>query len=75
VSQFHLLEWGGADEATIQTPPVYMVFDCLHERGRDLRPLPLDARRAVLEDELMGRRVEPASTTKSSGSGWSSVPQ
>jgi ATP-dependent DNA ligase len=32
-----------------------MVFDCLHERGRDLRPLPLDERRAVLEDELMGR--------------------
>ena len=32
-----------------------MVFDCLHERGRDLRPLPLDERRAVLEDEIMGR--------------------
>jgi bifunctional non-homologous end joining protein LigD len=75
VSQFHLLGWGGADEVTIQTPPVYIVFDCLHERGRDLRPLPLDERRAVLEDELMGRRVEPASTTKSSGRGWSSVPQ
>jgi bifunctional non-homologous end joining protein LigD len=54
-SQFHLLGWGGADEATIQTPPVYMVFDCLHERGRDLSPLPLDERRAVLEDEIMGR--------------------
>jgi bifunctional non-homologous end joining protein LigD len=53
LSQFHLLGWG-ADEATIQTPPVYMVFDCLHERGRDLRPLPLDERRGVLEDEIMG---------------------
>jgi bifunctional non-homologous end joining protein LigD len=27
VSQFHLVGWGSADEATIQTPPVYMVFD------------------------------------------------
>jgi hypothetical protein len=43
VSQFHLLGWGGTAEATIQTPPVYMVFDCLHERGRDLRPLPREA--------------------------------
>jgi bifunctional non-homologous end joining protein LigD len=55
VSQFHLLGWGGADELAVQTPPVFMVFDCLHERGRDLRPLPLDERRAVLEDEIMGR--------------------
>src|SRR4029453_1815070 len=42
VSQFHLLGWGGTAEATIQTPPIYMVFDCLHERGRDLPPLALD---------------------------------
>ena len=55
VSQFHLLGWGGVDESTVQTPPVYMAFDCLYERGRDLRPLPLDERRAALEDEIMGR--------------------
>jgi bifunctional non-homologous end joining protein LigD len=57
VSQFHLLGWSGADHAMVQTPPVYMVFDCLFERGRDLRPLPLDERRALLEDEIMGRDV------------------
>jgi bifunctional non-homologous end joining protein LigD len=32
-----------------------MAFDCLHERGRDLRPLALEERRAVLEDEITGR--------------------
>jgi ATP-dependent DNA ligase len=52
---------GDADRATVQTPPVYMVFDCLHERGRGLRSLPLDERRAVLEDEIMGRDlIHPA---------------
>ena len=55
VSQFHLLGWGGAAESAIQIPSMYMVVDCLHERGRDLRPLPLYERRAVLEDEIMGR--------------------
>jgi bifunctional non-homologous end joining protein LigD len=55
VSQFHLLGWSDDDRATVQTPPVFMAFDCLHERGRDLGPLPLEERRAVLEDEIMGR--------------------
>jgi bifunctional non-homologous end joining protein LigD len=55
ISQFHLLGRSEADAATVQSPPVFMAFDCLHERGRDLRPLPLDERRAVLEDEIIGR--------------------
>lgn len=77
VSQFHLLGWGGADEATIQTPPVYMVFDCLHERGHDLRPLPLDERRAVLEDEIMGRDlIYPARRLPDHGlEAWAMVKQ
>jgi bifunctional non-homologous end joining protein LigD len=52
VSQIHLL--GRDDPSLISTPPVYMVFDCLHERGRDLRMLPLEERRAVLEEEITG---------------------
>jgi bifunctional non-homologous end joining protein LigD len=31
VSQLHLLGWGGTDAAAVQTPPVFMAFDCLHE--------------------------------------------
>jgi ATP-dependent DNA ligase len=77
VSQFHLLGWGGTDETTVQTPPVYMVFDCLYERGRDLRPLPLDERRAVLEDELMGRDlIYPARRLPEHGlAAWAMVKQ
>jgi bifunctional non-homologous end joining protein LigD len=77
VSQFHLLGWGGADETSIQTPPVFMVFDCLHERGRDLRPLPLDERRAVLEDEIMGRDlIYPARRLPDHGlEAWTMVKQ
>jgi bifunctional non-homologous end joining protein LigD len=32
--------------------PVYVVFDCLFARGRDLRTRPLAERRAVLDDEV-----------------------
>ena len=39
VSQFHRLGHSEAGAETVQSPPVYMVFDCLHERERDLRPL------------------------------------
>jgi bifunctional non-homologous end joining protein LigD len=69
--------WSGADEAMVQTPPVYMVFDCLHERGRDLRPLPLDERRAVLEDEIMGRDlIYPARRLPDHGmEAWNMVKQ
>jgi bifunctional non-homologous end joining protein LigD len=62
VSRFQLLQRhaGGA------SPPLYVAFDCLHARGRDLTAEPLTARRAVLERELregprlrIARRLAP----------------
>jgi bifunctional non-homologous end joining protein LigD len=52
LSQFHLLN--RPDPSVTSTPPVYMVFDCLYERGRDLGMVPLGERRAVLEAEITG---------------------
>jgi bifunctional non-homologous end joining protein LigD len=37
------------DHRVLVTPPIYLVFDCVHARGRDLRDHPLGARREVLE--------------------------
>lgn len=47
ISHMYLLD-GGADEPT--TPPVFMAFDCMFARGRDLRERPLSYRREALED-------------------------
>src|SRR5262245_29575277 len=52
VSQIHLLN--RPDPIVTSTLPVYMVFDCLYERGRDLCRLPLEERRVVLEEEIFG---------------------
>jgi hypothetical protein len=49
VSRFQLLQRRGAGASS----PVYVVFDCLHARGRDLTGEPLTARRAVLEAEVV----------------------
>jgi bifunctional non-homologous end joining protein LigD len=49
VSRFQLLQRRAAGAS----PPVYVVFDCLHARGRDLTREPLTARRAVLEAEVV----------------------
>ena len=46
ISRFQLF---GADT---RRRPVYVVFDCLFARGRDLRARPLAERRAVLEKEV-----------------------
>ena len=46
ISRFQLF---GADT---RRKPVYVVFDCLYARGRDLRGRPLAERRAVLEKEV-----------------------
>ncbi len=46
ISRFQLF---GADT---RRRPVYVVFDCLFARGRDLRGSPLTERRAVLEKEV-----------------------
>ena len=45
VSRFQLLQRGAAK-------PIYAVFDCLYDDGRDLRSDPLSARRGVLESVL-----------------------
>ncbi len=47
VSRFQLLQ-----RRSIGDAPIYVVFDCLYARGRDLRRLPLADRRKTLEAEL-----------------------
>ena len=57
VSRFQLLQRRAAGAS----PPIYVVFDCLHARGRDLLAQPLDGRRAALEAEVArGRRLRVA---------------
>jgi bifunctional non-homologous end joining protein LigD len=46
ISRFQLMQRRAAGAA------VFMVFDCLYARGRDLRRLPLTERRAALEAEV-----------------------
>jgi bifunctional non-homologous end joining protein LigD len=48
VSRFQLLQRRAAGASA----PVYVVFDCLHARGRDLLREPLTARRTALEAEV-----------------------
>ena len=64
ISRFQLF---GADT---RRRPVYVVFDCLFARGRDLRAHPLAERRAVLEKEVrpaaaVARLDHPALTRSS----------
>jgi bifunctional non-homologous end joining protein LigD len=47
VSRFQLLQEGKA-------PPLYAVFDCLYQNGRDLRAEPLSARRGRMEAAIRG---------------------
>lgn len=46
VSHIYLLD---AASEHLATPPVFMAFDCMYQRGRDLRNKPLSYRRDVLE--------------------------
>lgn len=62
VSRFQLLQRRGGDASA----PIYVAFDCLYARGRDLTPEPLTVRRAVLEAEViegpclrLARRLAP----------------
>ena len=48
VSRFQLLQ----RRAEAASPPVYIAFDCLHARGRDLTREPLETRRLALEAEV-----------------------
>jgi bifunctional non-homologous end joining protein LigD len=50
VSRFEWLRRRPPDN--LATPPVFMAFDCLYVRGKDLRERPLRVRRNVLEGEL-----------------------
>jgi bifunctional non-homologous end joining protein LigD len=54
VSRFDLLSEPDAEVPT--TPPVYIAFDVLHARGRDLRARPLEARREILQRLVVGAR-------------------
>ena len=47
VSRFQLLQEG-------KVPPLYAVFDCLYENGRDLRAEPLSTRRGPMETAIRG---------------------
>jgi bifunctional non-homologous end joining protein LigD len=48
----HLGYLRGAPPGMILTPPVFIAFDCLYARGRDLMGEPLRRRRSTLEREL-----------------------
>ena len=48
VSRFEWLRHGKPPD--VANPPLFMVFDCLHVAGRDLRELALRTRREWLED-------------------------
>jgi bifunctional non-homologous end joining protein LigD len=57
VSRFQLLQRRGAGTAA----SLYVAFDCLHARGRDLTGEPLTTRRAALEAEVVeGPRLRVA---------------
>jgi bifunctional non-homologous end joining protein LigD len=57
------------------TPALYMPFDCLYARGKDLRERPLRIRRHVLEGEVDGHRlILPARRLADEGlTAWSEV--
>jgi bifunctional non-homologous end joining protein LigD len=55
VSRFEWLRHGKSPD--VATPPLYMAFDCLYKRGKDLRERPLGVRRQILEDLIDGQRL------------------
>jgi bifunctional non-homologous end joining protein LigD len=50
ISRFQLLQEG-------KVPPLYAVFDCLYQNGRDLRAQPLTVRRGALEEAIRGSQL------------------
>ena len=57
ISRFQLLQ----RRAEGASPPIYVAFDCLHARGRDLLREPLTARRAELDKQVReGPRLQLA---------------
>jgi bifunctional non-homologous end joining protein LigD len=55
ISRFEWLRHRSTPE--VATPPLFMAFDCLYVRGKDLRPQPLYVRRNVIEDVLDGQEL------------------
>jgi bifunctional non-homologous end joining protein LigD len=55
VSRFGWLRGRPKDDTA--TPPLFMAFDCLYARGKDLRKRPLRVRRNVLEELVDGHRL------------------
>ena len=74
ISHIYLLDTRPEEPAT---PPVFMAFDCLHVRGRDLRGRPLSYRRRALEDLVGdGRHVYCARRLHAHGlEAWAEVKQ
>src|SRR5438094_7837102 len=72
VSRFHLLH---EETGEIATPSVFVAFDCLWRRGRDLRGLQLGERRLALEREIGdGPLVLPARRLHADGlTAWKDV--
>ncbi|HKV07186.1 MAG TPA: RNA ligase family protein, partial [Thermoanaerobaculia bacterium] len=52
VSHLGFLRASKKNEGLVFTPPVFVAFDCLYARGKDLLREPLKRRRKVLEKEL-----------------------
>jgi bifunctional non-homologous end joining protein LigD len=59
----------------VATPPLFMVFDCLSARGKDLRERRLAVRRNILEDMLAGQdRLLPVRRLADNGlTAWQEV--
>ena len=73
VSRFEWLRHGKPPGVAI--PSIFMVFDCLYARGKDLQDRPLSVRRHVLEDEVDGQRfILPARRLADDGlTAWGEV--
>ncbi len=55
ISRFEWLRHSAPPD--LATPPIFMAFDCLYVRGRDLRARPLYVRRNMVEGVLGGQDV------------------
>ena len=73
ISRFEWLR--GRPKEETATPPMFMVFDCLFARGKDLRDRGLRVRRNVLEAEVDGHRlILPARRLATNGlEAWAEV--
>jgi len=75
VSHIYLLDATAEEPAA---PPVFMAFDCMYVRGRDLRDRPLSYRKRALEDAIgrAGYHVYPARRLHPHGiDAWAEVKQ